>query len=73
MWCDQNIRVCTNDTHSGSPAETINLVAGVPLLWSASDPLAPNPFSTNVSTIYVTNVSGASATLHIRHVVDPVT
>jgi hypothetical protein len=39
---------------SGSPADTITLVANVPLIWSPDDPLA-NPITTNVSTIYATN------------------
>lgn len=59
----------TNST--SSPGETIVLAANQPVQWSALDAvLIPNPFSTNVTTLYVTNASGAAATLQIRGVVD---
>lgn len=56
------------DTHSTAgvaPDTTISLLAGVPLVW---DSLAyfSQPFAANVSTLYVTNSSGAGANLKIR-------
>jgi hypothetical protein len=46
---------CTIKTNSsGSPADTINLKAGIPLLWRASPGYYANPFGTNVTAWYVT-------------------
>lgn len=59
----------TNST--SSPGETIVLAANQPVQWSALDAVfIPNPFSTNVTTLYATNSSGAAVTLQIRGVVD---
>ncbi len=71
MLSDQAMRVCTNDTHSGSPGETINLVAGSPYMWSVADGYFANPFAGNVTALYVTNTSGATAQFQVRTIVDP--
>jgi hypothetical protein len=42
-----------------SPGNTINLVAGVPLIWDASAGYYPNPFTTNVTGFYVTCTAAA--------------
>jgi hypothetical protein len=57
--CDQAFTVKTNS--SGSPTDTITLLAGQNLIWTyATDGLAKCPFSADVTTgIYVTNPSGS--------------
>lgn len=46
---------CTIKTNSsGSPANTINLIAGVPLEWRASAGYYANPFTTNVTSWFIT-------------------
>ena len=52
-----NMTIKTNS--SGSPANTINLIAGVPLIWDASAGYYTNPFTTNVTAFYVTCSSAA--------------
>ncbi len=46
---------------SGSPQETLTLVAGIPLLWDASQPgaLIADIFAGDVTNIYVTNAAAA--------------
>lgn len=49
---DQN---CTLKTNSGSsPTNTFALIAGQPLVWLASDAYFANPFSADVTSLYVT-------------------
>lgn len=48
----QNCTIKTNS--SGSPANTINLVAGIPLIWGASAGYYTNLFTTNVTSWYLT-------------------
>ncbi len=63
MVSDQNVRVCVNDTHSGSPLITVNLVAGVPYVWT-NDAYFANPFgTTNVTEFYITNTTGINASI----------
>lgn len=66
--CDQNVTIKTNS--SGSPADTINLLAGVPLVWQYGVYHA-NPFASNtdVTSVYLTNV--AAGTLSIRYMFNP--
>lgn len=50
---------CTIETNSGSsPAQTISLKAGRPLIWRKSDGYFPNPFTANVTGFYVTCTVG---------------
>jgi hypothetical protein len=61
LVASQNCTIKTNST--GSPANTINLVAGVPYYWSLSSGLT-NPFTVNITTAYMTctaatNLQGA--------------
>ena len=51
LLASQNCTILTNST--GSPANTINLVAGIPLIWRASAGYYANPFTTNVTVFYV--------------------
>jgi hypothetical protein len=49
---------CTIKTNSsGAPANTINLIAGIPLEWRASAGYYANPFTTNVTAWYVTSTA----------------
>ena len=47
-----NMTIKTNS--ASSPGNTINLVAGVPLIWDASAGYYPNPFTVNVTGFYCT-------------------
>ncbi len=47
-----NMTIKTNS--SSSPGNTINLVAGVPLIWDASGGYYANPFTVNVTGFYCT-------------------
>lgn len=50
----------TIKTNSGSsPANTINLLAGIPLVWSKSSAYFANPFTSDVTAWYITT-TGAS-------------
>lgn len=66
---DQNITIKTNS--SGSPQETISLVANQPYFWTTNGYFA-NPFGGDVTTAYVTNSSGSTATLKVRGQITPV-
>lgn len=59
---DQNCTVKTNS--SGSPSDTITLVANVPYFWSKSSGLT-NPFATDVTTSFVTCTPAASIQMEI--------
>lgn len=52
LVADQNCTVKTNS--SGSPQETLTMVANVPYVWSLSSGLT-NPFGGNVTTSFVTS------------------
>ena len=63
----KNITVKTNS--SGSPTDTITLLANQPYLWSPEDD-ADIIFTGDVTKLYVANASGASATLTLEGVAD---
>jgi len=73
---DQNITIYTNAASTGSPTDTISLVAGVPMTWTlATDTLTAGfglvkcPISADVTAgIWVTNAAGSAANLKIRGV-----
>jgi hypothetical protein len=52
MLADSNLTLKTNS--SGSPANTFNLVAGRPLVWAVSDGYFSNPFTSSVTSFFVT-------------------
>lgn len=64
----KNVILETNSP--SSPADTINLVANVPYIWHTSsyDAFA---LGTDVTSIHITNASGAAATVKIRALSDP--
>lgn len=58
MLASTDLTIKTNS--SGSPANTINLKAGIPLVWSISSAYFTCPITTNVTAFYQTN--GAAVT-----------
>jgi hypothetical protein len=54
---DQPATIKTNST--GSPDDTITLLAGIPLVWSRSSGIA-QPLTHDVTTIYVTTGTAAA-------------
>lgn len=70
---DKVVKIETNavDATGGS---TIDLVANVPKIWSlALDGLTNCPFGEDVTVMYITNTSGATATIKIRILEDVTT
>ncbi len=55
-----------NTNSSTVPDDTWTLAAGIPLAWTVDDPDAPNPLSADITALYVTNASGAAATIECR-------
>lgn len=68
MSSDQDITVETND--GSTPGDTFSLKADQPFMWNSSDGYFSNPFSTDVTALYVTNSSGSSATFKVEAVED---
>jgi hypothetical protein len=66
MVSDQALTVETNTTGG---IDTINLLADKPLLWQ-NDSYFANPFSTDVTALYLTNASGSAATFQLEVVFD---
>lgn len=64
---DQDVTVETND--GTTPDDTISLLAGVPYVWTENS-YDTFKFGTDITAIFVTNSSGASATVQIRALVD---
>src|SRR4051794_27701128 len=53
LYSDKGCVIKTNS--SGSPANTITLAPGIPLVWDTSAGYFSNPFTTNVTSWYVTS------------------
>jgi hypothetical protein len=70
LYCDRAVTVKTND--SGTPQDTIALLAGQALVWSlAHDAIGNCPFSDDVTALYVVVPSGGSAAaFKLRALVD---
>lgn len=61
----------TLETNSGSsPTDTIALKAGSAIKWKSGGS-GSNPFTANVTGLFVTNASGAAAQITIRIGIDP--
>ena len=60
---DQDVTIETNNPTT--PDDTISLKADVPLIWNA-DAYFTNPLTTDVTKFYITNSSGAAATVVIE-------
>lgn len=65
---DGAITVKTNN--SSTPDDTFALTADNGVVWANGMPLASNPLSEDVTTIYVTNASGAAVTLTVLALLD---
>lgn len=64
---DQDV---TLETNSGSAADdTFSLLANKPLEWQ-SDSYHANPFSADITDLYITNSSGSTATVIARAIYD---
>lgn len=59
LYSDQDMTVKTNS--STVPTDTIALKAGKPIVWLTG--MANTPISADVTSLFVTNASGSSATL----------
>lgn len=64
---DQDVTLETNN--AGAPADTIALLAGVPLLWYSTS-YYTNLLTTDVTAIFITNASGFAAKIKIRVLYD---
>lgn len=62
---DVNMTLRTNQAASGTPADTIALVAGYPVSFSYSAGQA-NPFTVDVTTMFIQNATDTSGTLRLR-------
>jgi len=65
---DQDVLFETND--GSSPDDTISLKAGVPYIWT-EDSYHVCLLTTDITSIFITNASGAAAQLEIEVVFDP--
>ena len=68
ITADQAILLETND--SGTPADTISLVANKPYVWYTGSYFT-NKLATDITKIYLTNASGSAATVEMEAVYDP--
>jgi hypothetical protein len=65
---DRDVTIKTNST--SSPGNTLNIAANTPLVYYLGGPWA-NPFTADVTQLYVTNSSGAVANVKVRVLYDP--
>jgi len=70
IMADQDITLYTNDLGTGAPDDTFVLAANNPLVWNNASPTA-NPFSADITALYVTNASGTETTLQALFLTDP--
>lgn len=69
MLSDQDLTVETNN--GGAPDDTFTLTANEPHLWHTNNILsASNPWTTNVTALYMTNASGSTANFQLRALYD---
>lgn len=61
---DSNVTVKTNS--SGSPTDTLTLLASDPVAWTINDGLAKCPFTADVTALYVSNSSGKQSNTLLR-------
>jgi len=64
---DQDITIETND--GSSPDDTLTLTADCPYIWHENSEYT-NLLTADVTSLFVTNASGAAATLEIEAIVD---
>lgn len=63
----QAVTLKTND--SGTPDETVSIVADVPYIWH-TDSYFSNVLETDITSLFITNASGAAATVTVVVVTD---
>lgn len=63
MLSDQDIAVETNN--GTTPDDTISLAANKPYVWTADGYFA-NPFSADITALFLTNASGAAADFQLE-------
>lgn len=68
LLSSRNVTLKTNS--STTPTNTLNLVANVPYIWN-SDSYDTSKLTADVTSLFVTNSSGADAVLKISAVLDP--
>lgn len=66
VMCDQNVSIATNAAATGSPGDTIAVVANYPISYSRSAGQAQPAPTADVTSLFVTNATSSSATLRIR-------
>lgn len=65
---DKNVLIETNS--GSSPDDTLTLLAGIPYEWYEGS-AAAFELGTDVTAIYITNASGATARIQIEFIYDP--
>lgn len=66
---DQDVLIETNNSASGSADDSWELKANQPIDWMEDDVMAC-PLTADVTMLYITNASGAAATIEIRELED---
>lgn len=70
IWLDSDQDVLLETNSGSAPDDSISLAANVPYIWMVGSPADLLLTADVPSTIYVTNASGATATVRIRYVLD---
>jgi hypothetical protein len=70
---DKDVQINTNDHAVGSPDDTIDLKANVPLIWhkGGNNAYFACPLTVDVVSIYVNNATAGAVTVRIRALIDP--
>lgn len=66
---DQDLQIETN-ADDATGGQTITLLAGIPYHWIFGSGIT-NPITNDITALYVTNASGATANLQIMSLEDP--
>lgn len=68
LYSSQDVTVYVNDASSGSPTDTIALNAAEPYVWVVDSGIAFPLTGTAgaITSLYITNASGATSTLEFR-------
>lgn len=69
MLATADLTIKTNDAATGTPADTISLLANAPYTYSAAGGTS-GPFSVDVTSFWVTLTSASTASLKIRTLQD---
>jgi hypothetical protein len=62
-WLYSNATVTLETNNAATPIHTVALVGGFPVTWNINDPHTTKFATTDVTTVYITNASGGSATV----------